>query len=194
MANTNTIARLVGANTPAQGPNAIPSIVPTVTSAFVVLNQQGNAAALTIAQGSLISAATAQPSFGTNFDGFLFKLRLMGKITTGASVNLTVAIMVGNTTTYTAGNLVATTGALAVNTTSGNFLLECDCLWDSIAQKIYGRLNPSFISANTLVSGALLTNNPAVTTQAGLVFVPVLTTSATTGVTISISEFTGSTL
>jgi hypothetical protein len=194
MSNQNTIAKLTGANTPAQGANAIPSVVPTGTSAFVVTNQAGGAAVLTVAQGSLISGATTAPSFGVNFDGVPFRLRISGKLTTGASCNVTVAIMQGNTTTYTSTNLVATTGALAVNTTSGNFMLECDCLWDSIAQKIYGRINPSFVSANTIVAAALLTNNPSVTTQSSLQFVPVLTFSATTGATLTISEFTAETL
>jgi hypothetical protein len=191
MPNINIIQRLVGANTPAVGANAIPSIVPTVTSAFIVTNQQGNAAALTVGSGAYASGASTAPSFATNFDGLPFRLRINGKITTGASMNLTVAFMVGNTTTYTSGNVVATTGALAANSTSANFQLECVCLWDSVGQKVQGAILPSSWVNATAVSTAVLTNSNAVavTTQAGLVFVPVLTCSATTGVTITISEF-----
>ena len=46
--NANTIVRVDGANSPAQGPNVIPAYAPTTTSAAVVLNQQGNPAILTV--------------------------------------------------------------------------------------------------------------------------------------------------
>lgn len=194
MPNANNIARLVGGNSPTQGSLVIPSIVPTVTTAFVALNQAGGAAVITPINPSALAAASTAPSFGQNGDGLAFKLRILGKITTGATMNLTVAIQQGNTTTVTAGNTVATTGALAVNTTSVNFKLECECLWDSVSQKVFGTINPSFVGANAIVAAALLTNNPTVTSLATLQFVPVITTSATTGVTISISEFVGDTV
>lgn len=196
MPSQNIIARLVGANTPAQGVNAIPSIVPTVTSAFVATNQLGNAAVLTVAQGSLLSGAAAAPSFGVNFDGFPFKLRICGKATTGGATNLTVAIQLGSTTTVTSGNSVATTGALALPSTgSATFQLECVCLWDSVGQKVQGAILPSSWVHATAVSTAVLTNANAVAaaTQNLLQFVPVLTFSATTGVTLTISEFSAET-
>lgn len=193
MPNANVIERLQGAPSPAQGPYAIPSIVPTGTSAFVVTNQQGNAAVLSVGTTQYISGASTAPSYAQNFDGFPFKLRINGKVTTGASCNVTVAIQQGNSTTVTAGNTVATTGAIAVNTASGNFQLECVCIWDNVTQKIQGVINESWVNA-TAVATAVVTNQVAVTAQSSLTFVPVVTFSATTGATMTISEFVAETV
>jgi hypothetical protein len=167
--------------------------VPTVTTAVVLTNQQGNAAVLSVGTTQYISGSTTAPSYALNFDGFAFKLRISGKVTTGASCNVTVAIQQGNTTTVTAGNTVATTGALAVNTASGNFQLECTCIWDSVGQKIQGVINESWVNA-TAVATAVVTNQVAVTAQSSLTFVPVITFSATTGATMTISEFVAETV
>lgn len=193
MPNANIIDRLVGANSPAQGVNAIPSIVPTGTSAFVVTNQAGSAAVLNVGTTQYLSGATTAPSFGVNFDGFPFKLRIVGKVTTGATANVTVAIQQGSTTTVTAGNTVATTGAIAVNTTSANFYLECVCVWDIVTAKLGGVINASQVN-NSLVDVGALTNAVAVTAQSSLTFVPVLTFSATTGATLTITEFVAETV
>lgn len=195
MPNANTIERLQGApaTSSAQGPYVIPSVVPTVTSAFVALNQQATAAVLSVGTTQYFSGGTAQPTFAANFDGFAFKLRINGKLTTGASCNLTVAIQQGNSTTVTAGNTVATTGAIAVNTTSANFQLECVCIWDAIGQKIQGVINESWVNA-TAVATAVVTNQVSVASQSLLQFVPVLTFSATTGATLTISEFVAETV
>ena len=48
MPNANTISRLVGAPSPAQGVLAIPAVVPTSASAFIVLNQKATAAQLQV--------------------------------------------------------------------------------------------------------------------------------------------------
>lgn len=192
MPNINLIERLMGSNSPAQGVNAIPSFVPTTTSAAVVLNQPGNAAVLAVSTTQYISGAAAAPSFGAAYDGFAFKLRLVGKVTTGASCNITVAIQQGNNTTVTSGNNVAASSAVAVNTTSANFLLEATCLWDSVSQKISGYQTGAV--NNSLVTVAALTNAVSITTQANLTFVPVITASATTGCTIAITEFVAETV
>jgi hypothetical protein len=189
MPNQNVLARLVGAPSPAQGALAIPSYTPSGTSATVLTNQLGNAAVLTVAQGSLLSGATTAPSYAVNFDGFPFKLRIAGKVTTGATCNVTVAIQQGNTTTVTSANNVATTGALAVNSASANFVLECLVVWDNVSQKVFGTISGSSYVNATAVAAAVLTNNVSITSQSSLQFVPVVTFSATTGATMTISEF-----
>lgn len=197
MPNVNTIERLVGANSPAQGSNTIPAFAPTGTSAAVVVNQLGgtNAAVLTVAGAQMLSASTTATTTGVtalNFDGFPFKLRIVGKVTTGASLNVTVAIQQGATTTVTSGNTIATTGAVAVNSTSANFFLEATLLWDGVT----GKLNGYFMGQinNSLVDLTLVTNAVAITAQSSLQFVPVVTVSATTGVTMTITEFVAETL
>lgn len=192
MPNINLIERLVGGNTPAQGVNSIPSYVPTTTSATVLTNQAGAAAAVSVSGTQYLSGASAAPSFGVAYDGFAFKLRLVGKVTTGASCNITVAIQLGSTTTVTSGNNVAASSATAVNTTSANFLLEAVCLWDNVTQKLGGYIQGQV--NNTVVTYAALTNAVAATSQSLLAFVPVITASATTGCTVSITEFVAETV
>ena len=187
MANA-PFARLSGAASPAQGANVIPAYVPTGTSATVLTNQPGNAAVLTVATGAELSSTTsASTSFGVNQDGIPFKIKISGKVTTGASCNVTVAIQQGSSTTVTSGNTIATTGAVAVNTASANFLLEAVCVWDNVTQKIMGYQTGQI--NNSLVSLAALTNAVAITSQSSLQFVPVITFSATTGANMTISEF-----
>lgn len=194
MPNANVIERLQGANSPAQGPYVIPSYVPTTTSATVLTNQQGNAAVLSVGTTQYLSGASTAPSFAQNFDGFAFKLRINGKVTTGASCNVTVAIQQGNSTTVTSSNNVAATSTLAVNTTSANFQLECVCIWDNVSQKIQGVISPWSWTNTTAVAAAALSNSVTVTSQSNLTFVPVVTFSATTGATMTISEFVAETL
>ena len=188
MPNVNTVSRLVGAASPAQGSLAIPLVAPSTTSAFTVTNQLGNAAVLNVGAGNLSAPTTG----GINFDGQPFKLRLLGKATTTQSCNITAAIQLANSTTVASSNLtVATTGALALNTASGNFLLEATVIWDSVSGKMSGFQTGVGVN-QTLVAVAALTNTTninGVATALPLQFVPVLTASATAGTTISIDEF-----
>ena len=193
MPNANTIERLVGGTSANQGVYAIPSYVPTTTNAAVLLNQAGTAAVLSVGTSQYVSGASTAPSFAINFDGNPFKLRIVGKVTTGASCNVTVAIQQGNSTTVTAGNTVATTSARAVNTTSATFFLEAICLWDNVKQTITG-LQYGFINNVADPTIAIVSNAVSVTSQASLTFVPVITFSATTGATMTISEFAAETL
>jgi len=192
MPNQNTIARLVGGGSPIQGVNAIPSVVPSGTSAFIVLNQAGTAAVLQV--GDVGAQPTGAQTYGSGFDGFPFKLRVAWKVTTKASCNVTVAIVANSTssTTYTAGNVIATTGAVANNTGSFNGWLEVNCLWDSTYGKITGAYQGE-VGASTpaVVAYTTATNAVAITTQAGLLFSLAATFSDTTaGTTMTITEFT----
>lgn len=186
MPNVNTFGRLVGAASPAQGTLAIPLVAPTTTSAFIPTGQTGAAATLQVGN----PAGLAAPSTGAiNVDGFAWKVRLVGKATTTQSCNITAAIQLGASTTVTSGNTIATTGAKALNTASGNFMLEATVIWDSVSTKISG-LQTGVAVDQTLVAVAALTNNVTTGSLATLQFVPVLTTSATAGTTVSINEFT----
>lgn len=185
MPNVNVVEFAQGSG--GQGPYSIPAIVPASTSAFVVTNQLGSAAVLSLSNGAP-SAAAVQPSYASGWDGSPFRIRIFGKVTTKASCNLTVAILCQTSTTYASGNVVATTGAKAVNTASGTFMLYCDVQWDSITAALQGTLGGQV--ANSLVTGAALTNSVAVTTAAGLTFCPALTFSDTTaGTELSITGF-----
>lgn len=194
MPNQNTISRLVGVGSGSQGTLAIPLVSPTTTSAFAVTNQLGNPAILNVGSGANPVAASQG---GAGVDGLAFKLRLIGKATTTQSCNITAAIQLANSTTAVSSNLrVATTGALALNTASGNFQLEASCVWDSASNKLSGFQVGTGID-QSLVSVAALTgttNLNSVATSLPLQFIPVLTASATTGTTIAIDEFTAEVL
>lgn len=186
MPNANTVERLVGAASPAQGTLVIPSISPSGTSAFIPTNQSGSAATLSVGNAAMLAAPATG---GINFDGLAFKLRLVGKATTTQSCNITAAIQLGSSTTVTSGNTIATTGAKALNTASGNFMLEATVVWDSTSTKISG-FQTGVGADQSLISLAALTNNVTTGSLATLQFVPVLTASATAGTVISINEFT----
>src|SRR5208337_2009127 len=164
MANQNTIQLFNGAPSPAQGANYIPAYVPADSSAHILTNQPGNPATMYVGQGTL-AGGTAQPSYAVQWDGKPFRLRVYGKVTAATTCNLTVAFHVGTTSTYTAGQVAATSGAIAIGSSSTSFMLVADILWDSVGQKLRGQLS-GYVNA-TLVSGAALTNAVAVTTQAG---------------------------
>ncbi len=191
MPNVNTIARLVGGNSPAQGGNAIPSIVPTGTSAFVVLNQLAAAAILPV--GNAASQPAGAQTYGSGFDGFPFKLRVAWKVTTKAACNVTVAIQLAaaTATTYTVGNVVATTGAVSNGTGSFNGWLEATILWDSTYGKLAGNYQgQTGATSPAIVDLTTITNAVAVATQNLLNFVIAVTFSdTTTGTTMTITEF-----
>ena len=185
MPNANTFEQLVGAASPAQGKKAIPAFLPgSTTSAVIVTDQTGGAATANAVTGSALSAPTAG---AINKDGFPFKVRLAGRVTTTGSTNITVAIAQGSTTTYASGNVIATSAATATNTASANFMLEAICLWDSTLQKLNGVQYGAF--NNTLIDIVALTNQVSVTTQGALQFVLAVTSSGASTATFYISEF-----
>lgn len=186
MPNANTFSRLVGAASPAQGVLAIPQVQPTTTSAFIVTNQLGNPAILSFNSSGIAAPTTG----GAGLDGFAFKLRLVGKATTTQACNITAAIQLAlsPSTTVSANNNIAIFSTKALNTASGNFILEADCVWDSVSTKLSG-FQKGVAVDQTVVALAALTNNVTAAGLSTLSFVPVLTTSATTGTVVSINEF-----
>lgn len=192
MPNANTISRLTG--TPAgQGLNAIPTYSPTGTSATIVPSAiSGQAAMVTVGN------ANAQPAgastYGSGFDGFAFKVKVAWRLTTKASCNVTMAIMQAssNTTTYTSGNVIATTGATANDSGSYNGWLEAIVLWDSTYAKLAGYYI-GYKNAGTpaAIAQTTITNQVAVTLQSQLNFEIAATFSDTTsGTVLTITEFT----
>ena len=190
MANQNTIQLFNGAPTPAQGANYIPAYVPADSSAHILTNQPGNPATMYVGQGTL-AGGTAQPSYAVQWDGKPFRLRVYGKVTCAASCSMTIAFHVGTTSTYTAGQLAATSGSISIggSANSTSFMLFSDILWDSVGQKLRGTLG-GYVNA-TLIAAAAVTNAVAVTTQAGLTFQLAVTFSdQTAGTELTITEFT----
>lgn len=198
MPNANVIARLMGADSPAQGKTAIPSFTQgTPTTAQIVTDQTAGGAFLiasTAAAGA--SQFSATKAGGINFDGMPFRIRVVGRVTTTGSTNITVAIMQASsaTTTYTSGNVIATTQARAVNTASANFLLEATCMWDSTSTKLNGIQHDWNGTTPTIDAEAVLTNQLAITTQSSLGFEIAVTSSTASTATFYFSEFVIETL
>lgn len=198
MPNMNTVSRLVGAPSPAQGKMAIPNYVPSGTSAAIVTDQTGTTSAAFLQVGNSNAQPTGAQTYGSGFDGFCFKVRVAWKVTTKAANNVTIAIMQANsnTTTYTAGNVVATTGATSNGTGNFNGFLEYVGQWDSTSLALSGYYS-GFKGASTpaIITPTIQTNNLSPAAQANLGFEIAATFSdTTTGTTLTITEFTAEVL
>src|SRR5262245_56066444 len=66
-----------------------------------------------------------------------FYVRLWGRATGGTTTNLTIKLYYGS---VASGTNIATTGAIAVNSASGNFFLEGMVIVDSTSLKLQGLL------------------------------------------------------
>lgn len=92
-------------------------------------------------------------------DGRPFILRAVGIVTGGTTTNLTINLDYGLSDTPATNLTIFTSGAIAVNSVSGNWFLEAYFVWDNISKKIqgigYGMVN------NVVVAQAALVAAPA---------------------------------
>jgi hypothetical protein len=170
MPNANVIARMMGANTPAQGVNAIPSLTLASNTETLFLNQAGNPAVIAPFPPGQVLGAAAAPSFGSGFDGFPFKVRCAFKVTTGGTSTAIIAMYVNQvSTTITSGNKIATVTSQSLVTLPTSGFLESYCIWDSVSLKLNGIQSGAF--GTTAVSAiANTTTNIAVPALANLNF------------------------
>lgn len=103
-----------------------------------------------------------------------FIVRVGGRVTGGGSTNFTVKVYYGNSTTISSNTSLATSGAIAVNSASGDFFLELTCSWDNTSQKIggvfYGWVNATAVAQvilSNLPTAVDLATEPALTTNSG---------------------------
>jgi len=194
MPTINVCSALYGGPAPAQGVNAIPPYVPAGSSATILPCQVSSTTAAFLQVGNSNAQPTGAQTYGSGFDGFPFLLRVAWKVTTKAACNVTIAIMQAgsSTTTYTSGNVVATTGAVSNGTGSFNGFMEAKIIWDSTSQKLQGSYGGvTGATSPALITAAVITNSVAVTTQAALGFEIAATFSdQTAGTTLTITEFT----
>lgn len=100
------------------------------------------------------------PMEGTNIlNKRPFRIKIWGNTTTAASTNLTVKIYLG---TVAAGTNLATSGAIAVNTTSANWYMSILCNIDSVSKKLQGIIEEGFINATAIATAVLTTGGTAV--------------------------------
>jgi hypothetical protein len=153
----------IAANTNAQG----------TTETAVVLSANPFAAALGISGGggaTPLSVPSSQGSIqgsiiasGIWQNGRPFQLKAYGTITTGANLNVTLKlyqtpasiVAAGTAATLANDNLLNSSGAQAVNTTSTNFEMIAELQWDSVSKKLTGTVKWSL--GGVLVAEAEIT-------------------------------------
>lgn len=191
MPNANVIARFMGANTPAQGPNAVPSITLVATTEQLFAVQSGGTAILSPFPPGQLLGATAAPSFLSGFDGAVLKVRAAFKATTGGTSTVIINMYCNQVgTTITSGNKIASVTSNSLATAAAGGFLEAVVFWDSLGLKLVGYQSGIF-GSGTLVAGAALTNAAvAIPALANLNFSLTATNgSSVTGTVVALTEF-----
>lgn len=190
MPNANVISRFVGAGSPAQGVNVIPSITLVTTTEQLFAAQQGGTAILFPQPAGQVLGATVAPSFGSGFDGFAFKVRAQFKCTTGGTSTVIINMYCNQVgTTITAGNKIASITSQSLVTASACGYLEYYGMWDSVSKVLNGTQLGAFgtsvvssvVGSSTNVSIPALSNlNFSLTATNG---------SSVTGTIVAVTEF-----
>ena len=133
----------------------------------------------------------------TSFDNDRpFHLRICGRGTSVAdgANSLTLNIYQGTSASVvgTAGNIVATSGAVATATAHPiGFYMDVLMAWDSVNQALYGTYSGAALfnsATQTTIASTALTHNTAVTTYTGLSFLVSVTWGAAVGGTVVLTE------
>jgi hypothetical protein len=102
-------------------------------------------------------------------EGSPFDLTVSGYINTGQSTNVTLKVYSGTSFTVGSDVLLATSGAIAVNSTSAPFEIHLHMIYDSVSGKLNGYfegvVNNTLVAKaalSTVVTGIKDSNNPVV--------------------------------
>jgi hypothetical protein len=180
MPNANTVDRIMGAGSPAQGTKAAPTITLVTTTEKLVLDQTG-------ATATVYAQPQAQPTSNSTSDLFKFVVRATFKTTTGGTSTSVVNIYVGSA--IVSGNKLCSITSASLATASASGFLEAHCIWDSTTQVIsgfqlaaYGAASP--IAATALTNTAISVANP----QALKFCISATNGSSVTGTTFTLGE------
>ena len=95
-----------------------------------------------------------------------FRVHLWGRATGGTTTNLTIKLYSGISATIGSNTNIATSGAIAVNSVSGNFRLVSDMVWDATSDKyqgvFYGHINGTAVSDTINASVIVPASDPSV--------------------------------
>lgn len=135
---------------------------------------------------------SSQPAHNSgSFDGRPFLLRIAGVATPASNAGNTLAIKLYCGTSKSGTNL-ATTGAVpqATTTTSKNFILEAQLLWDSTSQVVNGQFwfNVPGTSGTTYTTWAALSNTATSIALTGMNFCASVTWGNAIGGVVAVSE------
>ena len=180
MPNANTTDRIMGANSPAQGTKAAPTITLVTTTEKLVLDQTG-ATAVVAAQ------PLSQPTSGGTSDTLKFVVRATFRTTTGGTATSIVNLYVGNS--IVSGNKLASITSQSLVTTSASGFIEAHCIWDSVAKVISGYQCAAYGTATPIAVAALANTAIAIANPAALTFCITATNgSSVTGTTFTLGE------
>lgn len=177
MPSANTVDRVVGAGSPAQGTKAAPTITLVTTTEKLVLDQTGATAVVVVQPISQLSP-------GGPSDLFKFIVRATFKTTTGGTSTSVVNIYVGST--VVAGNKLCSITSASLATASASGFLEAHCIWDSTTKVISGYQAAAYGAASPLANTALTNTAISVTSPSALTFC----ISATNGSSVAGTTFT----
>jgi|SRR5215831_9478664 len=181
MPNANTVDRIVGANSPAQGTKVVPTITLVTTTEKLFLDQTGATAVVSF----LPSAA---PTTGAPQDLFAFIVRATFKTTTGGTATSIINIYVGNT--IVAGNKLGSVTSQSLATASASGFLEIHCIWDSTTKVLSGYQEAAYGTSTPIANTALANTAISVTSTSALQFCITATNgSSVTGTTVTLGEF-----
>lgn len=139
MANANTTVEFV--TLPSQG-------VTTTTETALLVPASGypTLPSPTFAAGAGLTIGVPTDIAGSVFDGHAFKVRVVGKVTTGGAITVQpklyqvpgTIIAQGTQGTVANDNVTVSLAATTVSTTTVNFIVEAQYLWDSTTKKLNG--------------------------------------------------------
>jgi hypothetical protein len=181
MSNANTIDRVVGAGSPAQGVKAAPSITLVTTTEKLVLDQTG-------ATATVYAQPQAAPSASGPFDTMAFKVRATFRTTTGGTSTSVVNIYLG--TTIVAGNKLGSVTSQSLATASASGFLELYLVWDNTSQVLSGLQCGQYGTGTAVIYAALSNTAVAATSISALKFcISATNGSSVTGTTFQLGEF-----
>lgn len=93
---------------------------------------------------------------GAEVGNMPIRIKMWGRVTGGTTTNFTASVYNGKETTIGSNTSIATTGAKAVNSTSGSFLLKIEGVWDSTSKMLMGNMTGHV--AGTTVAQAIISS------------------------------------
>lgn len=142
MSNSNTIRQ-------AKLPSAEINLGGTSTSEALFLNTSANGG------GTLLCYIPGSGAMNKMY----FRVTCCGRVVAGTGTpNFTASLYQGSA--ITSANKLASTGAIAIATTQGNWGLICDFFWDSSSQRLCG-LQKGWVYGTALAQ--IITTNPGTT-------------------------------
>jgi hypothetical protein len=166
MASVNTTVGYQ--NLPAQ-------VISTGTETALLVPAQGLYAGLpspTLTAGAGLAIGFPPDIAGGIYDGHPFVVSLFGKVTTGGSLTFlpniyqvsAATLLAGTQATLANDHVVVTTTATTVATTTVNFSIQAQFIWDSTSKILGGQvLSAAIKGVNIVANGGTVSTQPATT-------------------------------